>query len=49
MGLKYTELIPVITKALQELNNQNQRLIKEDAALKAYICAKDPNAPFCSQ
>lgn len=53
-GVKYTELISPIVQAIKELYTQFlsqdqeiSRLKKENSAIKAYLCAKDPSAPLC--
>ncbi len=60
-GIRYTELISPIIKAIQELYQKVvgiesetadlkarlQKAEQENAALKAYLCAKDPSAPIC--
>lgn len=60
MGLQYIEFTSVITKAVQEfyqkwfkdsedLHKQVDALKAENAAMKEYLCAKDPRAPFCQR
>lgn len=34
-------------RELQRLEQQNQQLQKDNAAMKSYLCARDPSAPFC--
>lgn len=60
-GVRYTELIGPLIKAVQELltsfrelaadvagvNEKMNRLERENAELKAYLCSKDPAAPIC--
>ena len=53
-GIRYTELISPIIKAIQEmylqitgLESRMSALHSENAAMKAYLCEKDPAAPFC--
>lgn len=57
-GLKYTELISPLIKAVKEfyqkwmddsaeLHAQVDQLKMENAALKAWACSKDPSAEFC--
>jgi hypothetical protein len=53
-GVRYSELIAPVIKALQELYEQflsSKREIaslkSENEKLKAYLCAKDPEAGFC--
>ncbi|MEK6554792.1 MAG: tail fiber domain-containing protein, partial [Bdellovibrionota bacterium] len=68
-GVRYTELIAPMIKAIQELYSEifgikddiddvrtktasleaeNQKLKQENAAIKAYLCAKDKNASICN-
>jgi hypothetical protein len=57
-GLKYTELLSPVIKAIQDLYSEVMekdaakdraisKLEAENATMKAYLCAKDRNAPFC--
>lgn len=53
-GVRYTELISPLIKAVQELFTQltDQKaelasLKAENAAMKKYLCEKDPSAEFC--
>ena len=57
-GVRYSELIAPLIKAVQELYNRYlqsealtadkiEKLTLENQALKAYICSKDPNAVLC--
>lgn len=53
-GVRYTELISPLIKAVQELFTQftSQKaelasLKAENAAMKKYLCEKDPSAEFC--
>ncbi|MFP5519388.1 MAG: tail fiber domain-containing protein [Bdellovibrionia bacterium] len=53
-GLRYTELIAPIVKSIQDLfsllttqESELTQLKAENQAMKAYLCKKDPAAPFC--
>ena len=53
-GLRYSELIAPIIKAIQQLyalwiaNDQRVKTLElENRAMKNYLCVKDPLAPVC--
>lgn len=52
-GVKYSNLIAAVIEAIKELfytkaeKAEVEELRKENAELKAYLCAKDPEAPMC--
>ena len=54
LGVRYPDLIPLVINAVKELYEmvnsdkaEIEKLKSENAALKAYLCAKDPEAPIC--
>lgn len=48
-GVRYTELIAPLIRAIQELDIENKKLKEENTAIKEWICAKDPDAALCSK
>jgi hypothetical protein len=59
LGIKYNELISVLTKAFQEfyrtwfedrreMRLRIQTLEQENAQIRTYLCEKDPDAKICS-
>jgi hypothetical protein len=54
-GIRYSELIGPIIKAIQELyemisqsKTEMASIKEENAAMKKYLCDRDPGAPFCA-
>lgn len=51
-SVAYSMLISPLIEAVKELDNkvsvENKALKEENAAIKNYLCEKDPHAPFCS-
>ena len=54
LGVRYPDLIPLVINAVKELYEmvnsdkaEIEKLKSENAALKAYLCSKDPEAPIC--
>lgn len=51
-SVAYSMLISPLIEAVKELDNkvsmENKALKEENAAIKSYLCEKDPHAPFCS-
>jgi len=54
--VNYAHFVSVLTSSIQELFKRSQSqdqeitaLKEENARMKAYLCGKDPSAPFCSQ
>jgi endosialidase-like protein len=41
LGLKYDSLIPVLTKAIQELKSDNDKLKSDNGNLQAHVAADD--------
>lgn len=52
LSVAYSMLISPLIEAVKELDNkvsvENKALKEENAAIKNYLCEKDPHAPFCS-
>lgn len=47
-SVAYSMLISPIIEAIREMNYKATKLEDENKMLKAYLCERDPNAPFCS-
>lgn len=47
-SVAYSMLISPIIEAIREMNYKTTKLENENKMLKAYLCERDPNAPFCS-
>lgn len=51
-SVAYSMLISPLIEAVKELDKkvsvENKALKEENAAIKSYLCEKDPHAPFCS-
>ncbi|EQC52397.1 endosialidase chaperone [Bacteriovorax sp. DB6_IX] len=55
-SVAYSKLVAPIVEATKEqqriiasLEDENKRIKDENAMIKAYLCQKDPNAPFCQK
>lgn len=53
-SVNYTALIAPAVEAIKSLHDkivslkaENEQLKTENAAIKSYLCNKDPRAPFC--
>jgi len=44
-----TRRIASLEEENESIKNENKRIKDENAMIKAYLCQKDPNAPFCQK